>query len=417
MDRETLKRLGVTWDISSKVETIDELRSNPPGMVIGVANRDFHFRINNGEPEAYKRNTGKVLSLYLYNALEKTKESRKKQLKPAKVSFKKIYNPYMGQDLTNQKILIWRTGGIGDLCFIQPLLRWMKKKYKGVEIYFSCSPIYKPLVENWDCIDKLIPFPVDSIYLRKCKYHATFEGVIERCKQAEKENAFELFAKWLGIDDIPKDMLHAIIPTKPKIDKEVDLIMKENGWEDGKFIVAQLRASSPIRTPSSNMWKNIFIPLVRDGYKLIITDGPHAADRIDAFIQISFPEDIRKNVFNFARHSTTIDRTISLIKRAGLVIAPDSSLVHLSEGVSTPVLGIYGAFRAGVRLSTYKHAVAIEPPESDVCDYKGRGCFTHGHRPCKWTPVGKCVPCYDQIDTDEAVKKAYKLLKRENIDE
>lgn len=37
------------------------------------------------------------------------------------------YKKYNGEDLTQKSVLIWRQGGIGDILFIGPLIRELKK--------------------------------------------------------------------------------------------------------------------------------------------------------------------------------------------------------------------------------------------------------------------------------------------------
>jgi len=411
MNSLTLQELGIDSNISKFTETIDDLRKQTPGMVIGESLHNFSFSINGGKSQFYEKGSGRILSLYIYQTMELNSRSKKKQLVPSYPPFKIRYKPYTGQDLNGKKLLVWRTGGIGDLLFIQPNLKWLKNKY-DCEIYFSCSPIYYPLLNHWkDCFDHLVEFPVDAKYLDVCDYHVTFEGVIERCKEAEKTNAYELFSRWMGTK-VPKKDLRPTLITVSEFDNKVFEILQDNNIKPNEFITFQIRASSPIRTPSSEVWRNLMIKLLDDGHKIIITDSPRVSDKISLFIKINIPKKYHDRVFNFSPYSKTLDMSISLINFSKLVVAPDSSMVHISEGIGTPVLGIYGAFDPKLRLSTYKYADSIEPlgGDNNICDSGGKHCFTHGHIPCKWTVPGKCVPCYDHLDYDLAYEKMCKLM-------
>jgi len=46
--------------------------------------------------------------------------------------FETVYKPYKGEDLTGKKIMVFRTGGIGDIFFINPVFRHLKTNIKIV---------------------------------------------------------------------------------------------------------------------------------------------------------------------------------------------------------------------------------------------------------------------------------------------
>jgi len=415
ISKDILDKLGIDLTNMKTRESLSDLRKNSPGMVIAESKKDFSFSINYGKHTLWKKGNKKILSLYLYSVLQKDKKNIIR-IGPAKEKFTDIFKQYKGENLDNKKILIWRTGGLGDICFINPSMRWMKKKYPTCKIYFSCSPSYKHLIENWDCIDEFVDFPVDCKYLYECDYHATFEGVIERCKEAETINAYKLFSEWLGLNIPDKDLVPEF-STDPVFDLFVNEYIKQNNLDE--YIVVQLRTSTPIRTPSTNCWNNILLPLLKDGKKIVITDSPRMYDRINAFIKLAIPEQYRYLVFNFSKYSADIKSSISLINKANLVIAPDTSMIHIAQGVKCPVLGIYGAFPGEIRMGTYINADWVEPIESDICKFNGKHCCTHGQE-CDGlkNKKGSTAPCYGYLDYDEIYQKICKLYKarRENYE-
>ena len=70
------------------------------------------------------------------------------------------YRPYQGQDLNNKSILAFRTGGIGDLMFLNPVLRYIKKRYPTCTIK-AASGCKQPL-ENLPEISELYDMPFDA---------------------------------------------------------------------------------------------------------------------------------------------------------------------------------------------------------------------------------------------------------------
>jgi ADP-heptose:LPS heptosyltransferase len=404
---ELLTKLGISTESLKKRKTIEELAEYPPGMVIATAKKTFSFSINNSSSITWKKGTDKVLSTYIYLSLEKGIKGESR-LKPNMIPFAKLYKPYRGENLDNKNILIWRTGGYGDLCFIQPSLLWMKKQWPTCKIYFTCAPSYMPLIQNWDCIDQIIGFPVSADYINKCNYHCTYEGVIERCEEAETTNSYRLFSKWMGLN-IPDKELRPILTTLPSCDKIRDEFLKKNKINHYEYITAQLRSSTPIRTPGTMLWAKIFIPLLEDGHRIVITDSPRMRDRLDAFIKLAIPEKYRNQIFNFSPYSTEIPMSISLLAKSKLAISPDTSMIHLAQGVECPTLGIYGPFGGEMRMDTYKNADWVEPSASQVCKFNGKYCYLHGQT-CEAIKPGGTAPCYEFLNFEEIYDKCNKLL-------
>jgi len=413
---EDLFKFGIVVpEVTRTHETLESLEKSTPGMVIARSLEDFYYTVANGKKEHFKKDECKVLSLHLYDSLWFDNKVQKRLLVPADTLFKNVYIPYKGQDLSGKKLLVWRTGGIGDLLFIKPNLSYLKKKYPDCKIYFGCAAGYFPLVNNWvDVIDKLVSLPFTFSLMEECDYHLTFEGVIERCDEAETTNAYELFSKWMGLNLKGEDLQPTIF-TKKENNKKVKNILDKLRLKEKDFICAQVRTSSPIRTPSTLVWKNIFIPLLKSGHNIVFTDSPSIYKVMTKFLDQIIPKKFKSQVHNFCEYSTNIDLTISLVNYSKFVIAPDSALIHIAAALKIPVFGIYGPFPGNVRMKFYKNSDWIEPPEkANFCAYGGKGCCLHGHNPCP-SNIDKASPCFNNIDFKEATLKINNLLmKKEN---
>jgi ADP-heptose:LPS heptosyltransferase len=335
-------------------------------------------------------------------------QTKQKLLIPSNVKFKNIYRPYKGQELKDgDSVLVFRTGGIGDLLFIQPNLLYLKEKYPNCIIRFACGPQYQPMVETWDCIDELLDLPFALNKLTGSTYHILFEGVIERCVQAHFENAYNLFSKWLGLD-LPNEKLLPRQNAKPELVEFCKEKLGEWDLEGGDFVLMQLRASSPIRTPRHEFWLKIINELNNRGYKVILTDNPRQKDQIDNFIDMC---DHKNMVFNFCKYSDTIGHSIALTKLAMATLATDSAMNHIAASLDVPCFGIYGPFPGHIRLKTYPKASWVDASRS--CG----PCFIHGHTPCTYAVDGYS-PCYDElIETPEklniVINKFEELVKND----
>jgi len=398
-----LAAFGVTRE-AKYVQTLEELREDPPNIVISECVKEISFMQNNFKQQTvYKRNKY-VSSLSIYHQLHYNPNTKERIMKPSDLQFRKLYKPYRGQDLTNKTILFWRTGGIGDLLFIKPIMVHIKKTFPNCTILFACGPQYQPMVETWeDCIDKLIDLPFNVSYLWKADYHAVFEGVIERCKVAHTTNCYRLFTKWLGLE-IPDDEL---IPKQTPKTEKIDYcrnILKEWGLDEKAFIIIQPRASSPIRTPSPAFWKKV-VDKITEKYKVVITDSPKQNEMMEQFIKTLANKD---SVYNFCNFSKGIDDTIALTLLSKGVVATDTAINHIAISLGVKAFGIFGPFPSYIRLDTYPKNLCSSIDAKISCS----PCYLHGHRNCPNSDTGGHSKCYDSLDVDELYLKFEELMNK-----
>lgn len=401
-----MRELGLKSQDIKMVNDFDELRSSPPNIIIAESRAEVSFVQNFFKEQTLKKRKKYVMGLGVYQQLHKqAKEGRKGKalLKPAQSKFKNIYRPYNGQPLDNKSLLVFRTGGIGDLLFIQPNLIYLKEKYPTCYIRFACGPQYQSMVENWDCVDEMLDLPYTLSKLTKSNYHVLFEGVIERCKLAQHTNAYNLFSKWIGLDLDDKLLIPKQEPKWELVD-EAKQLLDEWKLKEKDFIIMQLRASSPIRTPRPEFFGSLISKLVNAGHNVVITDTPRQADQVDEFIE-KYVDCDKSKVYNFAQHSISLDCTIALTYLSKCSVATDSALNHIAASLDVPCFGICGPFPGFIRLQTY--------PKSDWIDGQlpCSPCFLHGHNPCPQADKDGASPCYDEIDQDLAVEKIEELIK------
>ena len=396
-----INELGIKLG-SHIVETIEDLRKSAPSIVIGECVKSVKFNQNQYQKsQELTKKVKYVMGLGIYQQLHFDTRINQRLLKPSSLKFKNLYKPYFGQDLTDKTLLIWRTGGIGDLLFIQPNLKYLKEKYPTCKIFFACGPQYQSMIKTWSCIDTVIDLPFSSYYMLQADYHAIFEGVIERTKQAEKENAYNLFTKWLGLN-LPDELL---VPTQT-----IDQISFQNclsaldkfNLKGQEFILIQMRASSPIRVPDPKIWKKLIDELTKKGHNILLTDSPHNEETIKKFIETLNDKD---KVFNFASYSKEIADTIAMASLAKLCISTDTALNHIAISVGTKVFGIMGPFSGEIRLSTYpKNLCDWINVEEECCP-----CFIHSMDGCKHS-INGYSKCYNKLNIELCIEKIERLL-------
>lgn len=395
------------------VSTLDELREGFPKIVVAECVKDTGFIQNNFKKQYVYKKVRYVCSETIYHQLHFNPVTGERILRPANVKFKNLYKPYRGEKLQGKTILFWRTGGIGDLLFIKPILVHIKKTFSPCKIVFACGPQYQPMVETWQddiiednerVVDHMIDLPFNINYLWKSNYHALFEGVIERCKEAHTTNCYRLFSKWLGLQIEDKDLVPKQIPKEEKI-KYCKGVLKEWCLDEKSFVLVQVRASSPIRTPSPRFWKSVIDKLTSGGHKVVITDSVKQEDMIQKFI---FILDNKDSVYNFSKYSTGIDDTIALCSLSKIALATDTALNHIAISLGIKALGIFGPFPGYVRLETYPKELCDWIDSKKSC----APCYIHGHKPCPNSDFGGHSKCYEELNLNEIIEKFENLLKR-----
>ena len=402
LSETVLRGLGIKREDIKSVNDLKELKKCPPNIIVAKATKSLKFVQNHFKKQELKKKINYVMGLGVFQQLQADPKFNSKFLKPSPIKFKNIYTRYEGQDMSGKTLLVFRTGGIGDLLFIQPNLRYLKSKYPDCTIKFACGPQYQSMVETWDCVDEVLDLPFKLKDLQTADYHALFEGVIERCKLAETENAYNLFSTWLGLD-LPDNLLIPQQEAKPEKVKFCLEKLDEWGVQPGKFIMTQLRASSPIRTPRPEFWANIINEAIERGHDVLITDNPRQSKHVDDFIDKFIIN--KDHVFNFCKESLTLDYSIALTSIAGCVIATDSAMNHIAASLNVPCYGIYGPFPGHIRLKTYPKAKWVDADRPCV------SCYLHGHTPCPEAGADGFSPCYDQIDIKNVITETEELMK------
>ena len=397
--------LGIPENNFNIVNTLNDLKNNPPNIIVAECKKSVRFLQNKFREQELQKKQKYVMGIGIYMQLHYDTRINCEILKPSNIQFKKVYRHYNGQNLDNKSLLVFRQGGIGDLLFIQPNLIYLKEKYPTCTIKFACGPQYQSMVKEWECVDEVLdlPFPVNELF--KADYHCVFEGVIERCKEAEYTNSYNLFSTWMGLN-LSDDLL---IPKQTPSSESIEYcknILNDFDIKEKDFILVQLRASSPIRTPSENVWKKIIDNLTEKDYNILITDSPHKSPDVDTFIS---KLKNKNKVKNFATHSKTIADTIALASISKLVIATDSALCHIAASLGSKVMGLFGPFPGKIRLSTYPKEIC------DWIDVERNGCspcFLHGVRPCQHSSNGYSM-CYENLKIDLFMEKIERLLTKD----
>lgn len=404
---ETMEKMGFDGGDVKMMEDMKAIKSLSPYMAVARCTRTFVFSKGGEKQSTQTLHKGQVyvMALGVYDTLRWSPQLRKDVLKPYKHKFSDVFNRYEGQDLTDKTILIWRTGGIGDLLFIKPNIEYIKKTWPTAKVWMACAPSYQNMVKHWPEVDKLVDLPIDYYKVfSKADYHVTFEGAIERNIQAHELNAYDMFSQWMGLNLKGDDLIPHQDPPAPLVPATEQILMKWGIDPHAKdFVLLQMQPSSPIRAIKPEKWIEVIDELTDRGHKVIITDSPIKAGVVDAIKTKCMRQE---QIYNFAQHSETLDYTIALASMAKATIGPDSSLCHISGSLGVPTFGIFGPFTGEIRLSQFPKADWIN------CELPCAPCFLHGNELCEEAKKQgfNFSPCLTQFEAKDVVDRLEKLF-------
>ena len=405
-----LKDLGI--DLMKQLrdyKTVEEWSKQVPILVCVKPVRDGNLQLGGEQLLKLSKGSNVIMSLPYFLAAKRGKSENQENnrlfyLKPSKKKFKDYYVPYNGQNLDNKSLLIMRTGGIGDILFTQPIIKYIKEKYPTCRIVFATSVKYEKLFDCWPkgLVDQWIFMPFGRQTMIDTYAHISLEGLIERCKESEKINVYDLFCKAFKLDinfETQKEYLPELIPEETDIQK-YRLIVPANS------VVFQHRSTSPLRSLNTKEHVALVNEILKTGKNIIFLDEPKLEYLYD--IVISKCEN-KEKVFNFCKYSESIKDAIAIISLTDGVIGVDSSFIHIAAALKKKVLGIYGAFRAELRMKYYENSDYIQ---LDTCTCPNFPCFYHGQDSDYCPSYSSRLPiaCMNQIDNELIMDKFKKLF-------
>ena len=322
-------------------------------------------------------------------------------------NFEDIYRKLSLENLKEgEEVFLFRSGGIGDVMFILPLIKYLKKNYK-VKIKMGTSPMYSSILENNPYIDTVVQMPFKVKELESSDHHLMFEGVIEDTPaKAQILHAVDLFLEEGGVNfkEISSEEKIPYLYLKNSETKKIEKEIKELRIDHAaKKIGFQIESSSPIRTFPLDKMIVVMKKLIEKGYVAFVFGGKRQ-ERTGEYLREIFLEE--KNFVNLITGDRSLRDSIVYTSQMDIFIAPDSSFIHIAGGLGVSVVGLYGCFPSLLRMRYYKNAIGID------C---GVGCapsFIHGHSPCS---KGFPSPCFSVISVDDILNAVNHLLGKKKV--
>ena len=273
------------------------------------------------------------------------------------------------------KIMVLRSGGIGDHIMFLPALKGLKKflSHRDVMLWLAVQKDMFPLFMGQRFIDRLFPLPLPMINLIQADYYVDFSDSIQESgfnSQHPVDYNISSFGL-LPAKTTEKTARLNMNGRGSRLITQLFNVIKEE-YKDRPLILMQWLASVNLRSlPPESL-----SALTRKNRDFLFISAHHHTQAKRSAGDITTAD---MNVIDISCHIRDLSDFITAVNMSDGVISTDSSAYHVAAALDKPALAIFGPITSGLRTSYYPKVVSID------AHYKGNTCSS----PC-YTQKGVC---------------------------
>ena len=291
---------------------------------------------------------------------------------------------------TKTRILITRAmGGVGDLLMMTPGIGATKARNPDREIHLAIPREFFPIFQgNEDVVVK----DIENDVFEPRDYSAWYNlsdcpasRIEARTSPRVKKNRIDIFASAIGVS--PKELDRFGRTPRYFVSAEESRFAEEflsrNGLSDKTLIGVHPYTADTYRD----------FPHFEGLVKLLARDYPvlvfHSA-RLEGY---DFP-----NAMKIDRYP--LRQSVALLQRCSVLVAPDSSLMHVAAALGLPTLAIFGPTDGRVRTRDYRSVEVLDLSNVMRCI----PCWRHEYQPCLVSGNRTSV-CIHSIDVPQVYQR------------
>lgn len=306
-------------------------------------------------------------------------------------------HPYSDVTNTCHSILFGRTGGLGDLTLLTPVLREIKRRWPTVKIGVASIRDLQQSIQNLPFIDELLPYPVPVETANNYDGWVWLENAIENNPDAKELHSVDCVAKFIGLElpeDCDKKQAYVVSPME-----RADIQEAYPRLPNVRRVCIQPKASAVCRTYTKT--GHVIAKFLEKGWEVFLL-GREGEFKTEP-----------KPGLRVITDGWTFRHRAAIVETCDCLVAPDSSLLHVAGALGVPAVGLYGAFPWQVRTRYCPTTVALTRKEGFSC----APCHHH-ERPSKRFPDncptkerGFCG-VLDAITPDAIVKAVEEIARK-----
>jgi len=261
-------------------------------------------------------------------------------------------------DYNGKKILFVRVGGIGDLILLTPILREIHRRWPTSQIDVVCNPEFGQVLEHLSYVNAIHPYPMTLAVAQGYDCWVFLENVIERGDGLELHSV-DVVAKHIGLTGDFNKVQDYVVTA----DEATWARVAHPRVPGVRRVCVQASASALNRTYPNKALQEIVEKMLKDGWEVFMMGRPGEI-RMDA--NANMPP-----TFRVITDGHTFRHRAAVIATSDVVLAPDSSLLHVAGALGVPAVGLFGVFPAKLRVAYNPLTVGING-------------------------TGACAPCFHQ---------------------
>lgn len=316
------------------------------------------------------------------------------------------FKPFNPMNLHRKSLLVLRSGGIGDVLFITPILKELKSK--APTLCISMMTEATEVVTRLPFIDRVIPYSIPHfLNLFTHDYVVFLDQSIEIDPDAKTMNIYDLFSeKYFSFK------LSGIKKPVVSFNNKLESLSLQYPalLSTSVKLGIQLKAASPVRTPSQAFFKDLVLALATDhpDAEFFLLGSPSQNSYIQSVSDAVHQIDPAVKLHNSGNYKSDYHDLTTLIASMNVIIALDSSVVHIAAGLDVPTIGIFGPFPSRIRSLYYPNTISFDAV------FPCAPCFTHGHRPCRMARLQhrESSPCFDSLSIPKLAEAVNGLLNK-----
>lgn len=312
-------------------------------------------------------------------------------------------------DWNGKRILVVRQGAIGDLLFLTPALREIKKRWPVTFLDVACFDRLKPVLAHNPDVDNVITNPIEqSLFYGYDARIWLDDNFFEETVEAKTVHAVDLVLNRMNLTTANKELRYEVTFEEKAA---AWTRFPKGGWR--KRIGIQLSASTPTRTWPREYVHHFAGVALNAGHDVFYFGWPGETGNGSTPPPDHLCDLTRENPPLSFRESCAV------LSTCDGVVAPDSSLLHVAGALGIPTIGLFGSFPSALRTAYAKSIKAIDGTpikhtDGHPCGPCQHHCRPGNHQfplnsPCSTT--GECE-VLKTIDPKRVVKMAEKLMRK-----
>jgi ADP-heptose:LPS heptosyltransferase len=268
----------------------------------------------------------------------------------------------------DDRILITRPGGIGDLLFLTPLISYLDAL--GWRVVVSTCKGFWPVLEGNPHVSALVDYPLSAEAFEGYKNSLWLENAVEAGGLAEELHMADLFFRLAGLEAPKGFPMHCR---------------------------AQRIPHSALRTPHSSL--HIGVHLTASAKNRQYNRGAELMDVLlantDWVLHVfGAPGEVRTvahdRIVNHTQEGLSLRDTLALVGEMDGFVGVDSGLLHAAGGMGVPCVALFAAFSGDLRCRYHGRTVIVQATaECAPCFHHQRGSYFP--KGCPGVRAGRCV--------------------------